>query len=70
MKRRELCRQYLTFYPPLDVYTNNIVTISLICSHCPLSSWKDDNFSIFLIRKGKPALFLQRVLLCMSKCLF
>ena len=39
MKIRELCRPYLTFYP-LDIYSNNIVTISLIHSHFPLSFWK------------------------------
>ena len=26
---RELCRPYLTFYPPLDIYSNNVVTLSL-----------------------------------------
>ena len=48
IKIRELCRPYLTFYPPLDIYSNNIVTISLIHSHWPLSLRKDDiNLSIF-----------------------
>ena len=45
---RELCRPYLTFYPPLDIYSNNVVTLSLVHSHFPLSVWKDDNLSIFL----------------------
>ena len=50
---RELCRPYLTFYPPLDVYSNNIVTISLNHSHFPLSLWKDDNLSISLNKERK-----------------
>ena len=29
IKIREMCRPYLTFYPPLDNYPNNIVTISV-----------------------------------------
>ena len=44
---RELCRPYLTFHPPLDIYSNNVVTLSLVHSHFPLSVWKDDNLSIF-----------------------
>ena len=47
-KIRELCRQYLTFNPTLDIYPDNIVTNSLIHSQFPLSLWKDDNLSISL----------------------
>ena len=43
-----LCRPYLTVYPPMDIYSNNIVAISPIPSCCPLSLWKDDNLCIFL----------------------
>ena len=46
-------RPYLTFYPPLDIYSNNIVTISLNQSHFPLSLWKDDNLSISLNEERK-----------------
>ena len=53
MKIRELCRPYLTFYPILDIYPNNIVTISLIHSQFPLSLWKDDNISITLNEERK-----------------
>ena len=47
-----------------DIYSNNMVTISLSHSHFPLSLWKDDNLSIFLMKKGKPALLPQIVFLC------
>ena len=49
----KLCRPYLNFYPLLDIYPNNIVTISLIHSQFPLSLWKDDNLSISLIEERK-----------------
>ena len=46
-------RPYLTFYPLLDIYPNNIVAISLIHSQFPLSLWKDDNISITLNEERK-----------------
>ena len=46
IKIGELCRLYLTFYPPLDIYPNNIVTNSLIHSQFPLSLWRDDNLRL------------------------
>ena len=51
-----MCRPYLTFKPPLEIYSNNIVNISLNHSHFPLSLWKDDNLSISLNeeRKARP----------------
>ena len=56
-----MCRPYLTFYPPLDIYPNNIVTNSLIHPQFPLNLWKDDN--LLLMKKGKCALLIQTVLL-------
>ena len=53
IKERELCRPYLGFYPPLDIFENNMVTISLIHSHFPLTMWKDDNLGIFLNEERK-----------------
>ena len=41
-----MCRPCFTFYPLLDIYPNNIVTISLNPSQFPRSLWKDDNLSI------------------------
>ena len=49
----ELCRPYLTLYPLLDIYPNNVVTISLIHSQFPLSLWKNDNLSISLNEERK-----------------
>ena len=67
IKIRELCRRYRTFYHHLDIYSNDIVTLSLIHSHCPLSLWTDDNLSIFWNEKGKPAFLPKIVLLCIGK---
>ena len=53
IKIRGLCRPYLTFYDPLDIYSNNIVIISLIHSRFPLSLWKDDDLSISLNEERK-----------------
>ena len=53
IKIRELCRPYLTFYPLLDIYPNNIVAISLIHSQFPLSLWKNDNLGISLNEERK-----------------
>ena len=53
IKIRGLCRPYLTFYNPLDICANNIVTISLIHSRFPLSLWKDDDLSISLNEERK-----------------
>ena len=39
---------YLAFYSSLDIYSNNIVALSISHSHVPLSLWEDDNLSIFL----------------------
>ena len=50
---RGLCRPYLTFYDPLDIYSNNIVIISLVHSRFPLSLWKDDDLSISLNEERK-----------------
>ena len=36
-KRVVQTTSHLTFYPSLDIYSNNIVTISLTHSHFPLS---------------------------------
>ena len=49
---RELCRPYLTFYPPLDIYSNYIVTISLNHSFST-ELVEDDNLSISLIEDRK-----------------
>ena len=46
-----MCRPYSTFYPPLNIYSNNIVTISLIYSHCPLSLWEMITSVFFKWRK-------------------
>ena len=54
IKIRGLCRPYLTFYNPLDICSNNIVTISLIHSRFPLSLWKDDDLSISLNEESQP----------------
>ena len=35
------------FYLPLNISSNNTVTISLIHSYYPLSLWKDDNLCLF-----------------------
>ena len=35
-----------------------------------MSLWKDDNFSIFSMKKGKPAVLPQIVVLCMSNFFF
>ena len=43
----------MTFILALDIYSNNIVTISLIHSHFPLSLWKDDNIIISLNEERK-----------------
>ena len=48
----------------MNIYSNNIITISLIHSHFPLSLKKDDNLSIFLNEERKPVLLLQIVHLC------
>ena len=48
----------------MNIDPNNIITISLIHSHFPLSLWKDYNLSIFLNEEGKPVLLLQIVHLC------
>ena len=53
IKIRELYRLYLAFYPSLDIYLNNIVTLSLSHSHFPLSLWKDDNLRIFFNEERK-----------------
>ena len=53
IKIRGLCRPYLTLYNPLDIYSNNIVTISLIHSRFPLSLWKDDDLSVSLNEERK-----------------
>ena len=37
----ENCAEH-TFYPSLDISSYNIVIISLILSHYPLSLWRDD----------------------------
>ena len=57
------CRPYLPLYPPQNIYSTNIVTINLLHSNFPLSLWKDDNLSISLMKKGKPAFLPQIVLL-------
>ena len=46
---KELCRPYLTFYRPLDIYSNNIVIISLIVTLI----LEDDNLSISIIEERK-----------------
>ena len=53
IKIRELCRPYLTFYPPLDIYSNNIVTIRVIHSHWPLSLRKMIILVFFLTEERK-----------------
>ena len=53
---RQFCRPYLPFYPSLDIYSNNIVTISPSHSHFPLSLWKDENLSISLNEERKACL--------------
>ena len=55
MKIRKLCRPYLTFYPPLDIYSNNIVTISLNHSHFPPSLWKDSNLISISLNEERKA---------------
>ena len=47
-----------TFYHHLDIYSNNILIISLIHSHCPLSLWKDGNLGIFLNEERKACLLI------------
>ena len=50
---RQFCRPYLPFYPSLDIYSNNIVTISPSHSHFPLSCGKMITSVFFLDEERK-----------------
>ena len=64
IKMGKLCRPYLAFYPSLDIYSNNIVAISLSHFHFPLSLSNVIN-SVFFLNEERKACFLpQIVLLC------
>ena len=69
IKIRKLCGPYLTFYAPLDIYSNNIVAISLSHSHSPLSLWKDDNLGIFLNEERKELQVCKKSA-CVCVCVF